>query len=40
MFKKSGGHIHTQIAFDFELKLDVIARKDILKKSLLQAKEL
>ena len=28
MFQKSGGFIHTQIALDFNLNLDVIAIKD------------
>ena len=32
MFQKSGGYIHTQIALDFKLNLDVIARKDTFKK--------
>ena len=32
MFQKFEGYMHTQIALDFKLNLDVIARKDALQK--------
>ena len=32
MVQKSGGYIHTQTASDFQLNLDVLARKDTFQK--------